>query len=526
MTNAKLSSLPALLVAAMAVTAPTARAATLGATAATDLNMEAIAEGLGEPMDIAVLPDGRVVIIQREGAVAIGMPGATTEVPIATMRDGDVFGEQGLLGIVADPNFATNHYLYIFVSMDADQANRHKIVRYTLTDDDQLTEQMILVQGGLAVASEGNHNGGGMIVDGAYLYISLGDNGYNMDPITNRKGQCLNKANGKILRVNLADGTAPADNPLMGVAMATGCGDWNTDFIMTAPDPRVFAWGLRNPFRFWVDPETKNLWVGDVGYNTKDEISIGENGSNFGWPFIEGDVDHDLAFEPAGNCQGVTPAKDCTPAVHAYRMAPRNAIIGGLILDICGWPDAWKSRYVFGDHGPNASEPNAWTLEVDGTREALVSETETEFGRFAGPVAFRVGPDHALYVVEHNGGAVQKITPKQATGEVCDAPVGGAGGTGGTGGAAGGSAGGGGVPPGGTGGAAVGGGGAGNVGGSGTTGTAGTGNPATPPAATSADEGGCGCRAARSTGVPAGVIFLAGALGLFWGRRRARRELN
>jgi len=525
MNNVKRSPLPALLVAAVAATA-TARAATLSGSAATDLNLETVAEGLAEPMDVAVLPDGRLVIIQREGAVAIGMPGATIETQIDTVRDNDVFGEQGLLGVVADPNFATNHYLYFFASVDAVEANRHKIIRYVLDDDNALSAPTVIVESGLAAEADGNHNGGGMIIDGEFLYISLGDTGHNMNPITNRKAQCLNMTGGKILRVNLADGSAPADNPLAAVAMATGCDAWNADFVMTAPDPRVYAWGLRNPFRFWLDPETKKLWIGDVGFESADEISIGDSGTNFGWPFVEGAVDHDLTFEPANGCQGVTPARDCTPPVHSFRMAPRNAIIGGLILDICGWPDAWKSRYLFGDHGPPPGEPSAWTLEVDGTREALVSTAETEFGQFDGPVSFRVGPDHALYVVEHTGLAVQKITPKQATGEVCDAPMGGAGGTGGSGGAAGGAAGSAGTPAGGSGGAAVGGGGSGGAAGSAMTGAGGTGNPATPAGATSADEGGCGCRAARSTNVPAVVIFLAGALGLFWGRRRERRELN
>ncbi|HVJ18539.1 MAG TPA: PQQ-dependent sugar dehydrogenase [Polyangiaceae bacterium] len=522
----RLVSPVACFVAAATLAAVPARAATLEGAAATDFDVMTIIDGLSQPTDVAVLPDGRLVISQRLGDIAIGIPGGgQADEHIDVNTDGDVFGEQGVMGVVADPNFATNHYLYFFVSMDPDLQNKHKIVRYVLSDANALESPMVIVEDGLIGTN--NHNGGGLIVDENYLYISLGDTGNNATPPNNKFGTCLNKASGKILRVNLADGMAPADNPLADDATVTGCSNWDQPLELVAPDTRVFAWGLRNPFRFWVDPTTKKLWIGDVGEMAVDEISVGDGGTHFGWPFFEGSVEYDQSFKPENACMGVTPATACTLPVHEFsHMNGRNAVIGGLILDICGFPEAWKSRYLFGDHGPNPNEnPNAFTLDVNAGRDGVVANSEAPFGRFAGVVGFRVGPDNALYVVEEQGGSVQRVTPKVATGENCDAPpVGGSGGTGG----AGGSAGVGGDTVVGTGGSAAG---AGGIAGMASGGAAGTSagatagsvsNPGT-PTATSAEDGGCGCRVSRASGVPAGMVLFAGALGLLWSRRRRAR---
>ncbi len=509
-----------LLVAAGALVAPATRAATLTGNADTDLTTETIVDGLGSPTDIAILPDGRLVVTQKGGDVAIVTPGAAQV--DGHINVNPVHNEQGLLGIVPDPNFTQNHYLYVFADTDPDTDNKHKFIRYELDDDGTLTQSMILVDMGLL--GPANHNGGGIIIDENYIYFSVGDTGHNATPPNNRLGTCLNSPNGKILRVSLADGSIPNDNPLVGEAMVTGCDAWDADLALTAPDTRIFAWGFRNPFRFWVDPMTKKLWVGDVGEEAREEVVVGDGGQHFGWPFFEGTVEYNQTWNVG--CEGVTPATACVPTAHEYDHSNgRNAIMGGRILDACGWPAAWKSRYIFGDHGSG----EAWTLEVNPARDGLVNDTSTPFGDFNGPAAFRVGPDNALYVVEEGGGTVQKITPKQTVQENCAAPpTGGAGGTGGSGGTNSGGTdpGNAGTPGGGatssagsgTGGASTGGSG-GPVGGSNAGGTGATGPNG---AASSSDEGGCGCRVGGSAGAPAGLALLAGALGLLWGRRQRR----
>ena len=525
MKNA-LAFLPAFLVAAAALIVPAAQAATLAGDAATDLDTMTIVDGLGSPTDIAILDGGaRLVVTQKGGDVAIVRPGmgqVDDHINVAPLHN-----EQGLLGVVADPNFAENHYLYFFADV-GDAQNKHQIIRYVLGDDDSLTESMVIVGDGLY--GPANHNGGGIIIDEGYIYFSVGDTGENATPPVNQLGTCLNKPNGKILRVAL-DGSIPTDNPLTDDDMVTGCNDFNDPISLMAPDERVFAWGFRNPFRFWVDPQTKKLWVGDVGEGAREEVAVGDGGMHFGWPFFEGTVEYNQGFKPANDCMGVTPATECVPAAYEYdHSAGRNAIMGGQILDVCGWSDAWKGRYIFADHGSG----EVWTLDVNATRDGVVQNSLADFGDFGDPAAFRVGPDQALYVVEEGGGSVQRVTPKQLTGEVCDAPPGGSGGTGGTGGAGGaaGSAGSAGSPIGGA--PPVGGNGGTNTAGTNTggasAGSAGTGvgtagtNGVTPAPVSSSDDGGCGCRVTRSTSVPSGVLLFAGALGLLWGRRRRSRR--
>jgi glucose/arabinose dehydrogenase len=132
-----------------------------------------------------------------------------------------------------------------------------------------------------------NHDGGGLIVYKNQLYVSVGDTGANDSPPVNKYGACLNNPNGKILRVNL-DGSIPGDNPLGALGEVTACTPATRttgDFTRMEPDKRIYAWGTRNAWRFWVDPMTDLLWVGNVGEVTRESIYVGGKGSNFGWPF-------------------------------------------------------------------------------------------------------------------------------------------------------------------------------------------------------------------------------------------------
>jgi hypothetical protein len=359
--------------------------------------------------------------------------------------------------------------------------------------------------------------------------------------------------------------------------MVTGCTGWNQNLTMQAPDTRIFAWGFRNPYRFWVDPMTQRLWVGDVGETTREEIAIGApinaagaDGQHFGYPFREGTTNYTTAqqsFQPAGACMGVTPARECVPAVYDYPHADNdNCVIGGLIPSGCGWEAPWTSKYIFGDNGSG----RVWTLDVNGTRDGVVDDSVEDFASTQGIGSFRMGAKGVLYLAEVSGGVVTMITPKGLNPAMCaSAGAGGMGGMGGmgaggmgsgglsggaglggatsggasgsaganaggpaagTGGSAGASAGAGGTATAGTGGAGgstagtngssagmMGSGGASATGGSAGTGTGGTG--AAPPE----DKGSCGCRVAGS-GTSYGLLFAgAGALTLL-GLRRARTQ--
>ncbi|RYZ04972.1 MAG: hypothetical protein EOO73_21500 [Myxococcales bacterium] len=535
-------ALGALLVCSYA--AP-ASALTLQGEAAQDLTATVFATSLGNPVDVAELPDGRVVIIEKLGAVKVFTPGdEDPEVSNISLVTGGQ-NEQGLLGIVADPDFAKNNFIYVYASVVQDQNNRHQVRRYVLGADNKLGVMKPVIDMGLM--GPANHNGGGLSIYGGFLFVGVGDTGKNNNTPANHIGSCLNLANGKVLRVKLNDdatlGQPADDNPLMAVNLVTGCdtsSEMDDDpFVMRPPEKRVYAWGFRNPFRIWADPMTGKLWVGDVGEASLEEISLVEKGKHYGYPFEEGSKKYtntQQTFQPTGTCMGMTPASACVAPLLDYttKAGPDNAgaVMGGRILDGCGWPDKWKSRYIFGDH----EQGKVWSIDVNATRDGIVADSKKDFANTNGVTAMRMGTDNALYIVERGAGSVTRIVAKaapEATPGSClttNPTPGGVGGSGGGGGAtSGGSAGSaaGGTATGGSGGAATTGGSASPSGGSGAGGPGAAGATAAGAASgggsTPTSEEGCGCRVASGRGSAAlGLAALGAALGLVLGRRRAR----
>lgn len=547
--------------------APARAAVTLQGDAATAFDSKVFVSGLSTPTDLTVLPDGRVIIVQKAGDIAtVPAAGGT---PIEDHIDVNTTSEQGLLGVVADPNFATNQYIYLYADRPgSDSKNRHQVFRYKFGADSKLGTKTVVIDMGLE--GPANHDGGGMDIYQGNIYIGVGDTGANASPPKNHYGSCLNHGNGKVLRLSIADATLgqpPADNPLMGVDMVTGCDTTAGPFNMAAPNKAIFAWGFRNPFRVWVDKTTGNVWVGDVGEVTREEVDVVQKGKHHGYPFWEGGKDwtaQESGDLKTSSCMTTTPASDCVAPVYDYDRSGMDAsIIGGRILDGCGWPAAFKSRYIFGDYNMG----KIWTLDVNAKRDGVDATSRKDFATVKGLTDLRMGSDNALYVLEE-GGTVTRITAKgtmstagsclSVNGDAASQGTGGAGNTGGsssggsaTGGSAtGGSASGGGATTGGkpsSGGSMAAGGSDTPAGGSDTTmpgsggspSNSGGGDPsdtAGTAAATAgtdgvvtggkppADSGGCGCRMAGDGAGASKALgaLLIGGLGLGLRRRRGR----
>ncbi|HYO97106.1 MAG TPA: PQQ-dependent sugar dehydrogenase [Polyangiaceae bacterium] len=592
------------------LTATPALADTLAAgDAATLLNIDdGFIGGLMLPTALAFLPDGRIVVTQKAGAVRLfeanGMPAAVSTIGTFTV---DTESEKGLLNVLVHPEFATNRLLIFYYSAadggtpppmgtgGGSDNNRHRVVTIRLGENNMLemATQKVLLQN---LRGPANHDGGALSIYGDKLFVGVGDTGANSGVapsamrVTNYASTCLTDPNGKVLRINL-DGTIPTDNPLVGKA-SSACGALPGGppgaATMTGVRTEIFAWGFRNPWRVWADPKSGNLWVGDVGEVTYEEINVvpKAGGKHFGWPFREGD--QGMA---ATQCAGIAPGSNCVdPAYFCQHsdntMQPANpavarecnSLTGGIILDACEWPASIQGRYVFGDYESRQS----WSLAVNAARDGVSGQRAGLFaGEGAGPVHYAENAG-ALSVVMHAGnGRVTRISPKMP--EASCTGGGGMGGSGGTGGGgpsggaagmagggkAGGSSGGmsaggtGGSSPvaGGTGGASTGGASPSNggtsaggsspasggsspaAGGSGNTPSAGgrspsggsgnptsggsTGNPSAGAAgdAGGGDDGGCGCRVAGSqSGGLAAVVAALGLSFLFGRRRRSRRS--
>jgi glucose/arabinose dehydrogenase len=357
---------------------------------------------VGGVTDIAFVSDGRAVVTRKGGEIAVVMPDGSVQSSSASI-DVDSESEKGLLGVVADER----DNLYFYASTGNDDRDKHKVYRGTLDASGAVSVDLSrsIIGGGLE--GPANHDGGGMVIHEGLLYVGVGDTGFNASPPTNKYGTCLNKANAKILRVGL-DGSIPADNPLVSVAMATGCDSPRGQFAMLPPDKRIYAWGLRNPWRFWIDPATDLLWIGDVGEVDREEITVGGKGAHHGWPFHEGDVAHGELGGIDG-CMQVQPAGACIPPQHAYGRGDGVSVTGGLIPPAgCGW-GAYEQRYFFADYGTG----RVWTLDVKPDRSGAVANSRKPFARIDSVVSFRTGPDGAMYIASHDG-SIQRVAPRNA----------------------------------------------------------------------------------------------------------------
>jgi hypothetical protein len=203
---------------------------------------------------IAFHADGHAIVTRKTGQIHVRRTSGSVNV-LAWPFPGtlDTAAEKGPLGVVADPDVATRNLFY-FLVLDGPTADEHRGYRTTLTAADTLTADtnpVVGLAGGHGPGLEGLacRAGGGRVLHTGMRSVGVGDTSANASPPTNRYGSCLNKGNGKILRVNL-DGSIPAGNPLVGVAVVSGCatptGSW---LDALAPDPRIHAWCFRTPWR-------------------------------------------------------------------------------------------------------------------------------------------------------------------------------------------------------------------------------------------------------------------------------------
>jgi len=229
-----------------------------------------------DPTSFMLMPDERILVISHQaGSIRAVVNGVASSTPLVTIPNIVKTSEQGLLGIAVDPDFPDSNYIYLFHTQD-DSTNR--VSRVTVDGDlydphssnlsiDYATRRDLLV----LPDSSRFHNGGTLrFGSDKTLYISHGEDNRP------RTAQRLDSPNGKILRIN-RDGTPAADNPTFPDAPAEARAD-------------IFAFGLRNPYRFSIDPLTGDLFIGDVGAALYEEFNISSGGENYGWPRFEGPV--------------------------------------------------------------------------------------------------------------------------------------------------------------------------------------------------------------------------------------------
>lgn len=244
-----------------------------------EITPETVVSGAEQPVDLAFAPDGRVFYTEKEtGRIRIIKNGSLLESPFATLPVNN-FSERGLLGIALHPDFATNHFLYVFFSRSTTNAvsgsppeiDENRVVRFNADDDIPHSEPVTIVS--LPAQGPGIHNGGAIRFgpDGN-LYIATGD------LANDDNAQNLTALPGKILRYG-DDGAILAGNPFDA-------------------DSPVFAMGIRNTFGLAFDASGR-LFGNENGSFNHDEINLIESGGNYGWPSVQGEAD-DALGDPIG----------------------------------------------------------------------------------------------------------------------------------------------------------------------------------------------------------------------------------
>ncbi len=295
--------------------------------------------GLSQPVGVVNAGDGsgRLFILQQSGQIVIYKDGGVLPTPFLDLTQKvNCCGERGLLGLAFHPMYTQNGNFYVDYTEKVGDSLYIVVERYTVsaTNPDQAvpnSAQRLLYVEKPGTPAFQNHNGGQLQFgpDG-YLYIGMGDGGSEGDPLGT--GQSLETLWGKILRIDVNAGqpyAIPPDNPF-----ANGGGL-----------PEIWAYGLRNPWRFSFDRLNNDLYIGDVGQDAWEEIDWlpagSPGGANFGWSFFEGS--HPYRGSPPGGQQFIMPVAE-------YSHSLGNAVIGGYVYRGQGLP-AWQGVYLYSDNG-------------------------------------------------------------------------------------------------------------------------------------------------------------------------------
>jgi uncharacterized repeat protein (TIGR01451 family) len=354
-----------------------------------------IPSGLSMPVHIANAHDGsrRLFVVEQGGLVRVIRNGVLLDSPFITLTSKVVCcGEQGLLSIAFDPDYAANGTFYVDYTNNVGDTN---VERYVVSNPAADVANVIAATKIITIDQpEANHNGGQLQFgpDG-YLYIGMGDGGGGGDqhgPIGN--GQNPAVLLGKILRLNVRGVptySIPSSNP----------------FTQTASyQPEIWALGLRNPWRFSFDRLNGDLYIGDVGQNCWEEIDYqpgtSHGGENYGWRIMEGY--HPFNVSNFNDCtQPPINPPTLTLPIAAYDHGLGSAVAGGYVYRGQDYP--WmRGSYFYGDPYSN----RLWTIERLGPNTWLNIDRGTYP---AGVTSFGEDENGELYVTDYGGGGIWKI---------------------------------------------------------------------------------------------------------------------
>ena len=360
------------------------------------VDFEAVARGFEQATDLAFVPGSpeKAVVLSKTGTARVATLPRPGDRRVALAKDSPVLfevevrdhSELGLLGLAFSPKFRENGLFYVNYN-PAGGAMRTRVSEWFVSPArigaEAAKERRVILE---VTQPYSNHNGGGLAFgpDGM-LYVGLGDGGSGGDPEDN--GQKLGTLLGKMLRIDVSrkDGTreyaVPKDNPFVATKGAR---------------PEIWAYGLRNPWRYSFDPKGR-LVAGDVGQDRWEEITFVERGKNLGWKTREGAH----CFSPREGCK----TAGFVEPLFEYDRSLGLSVTGGYVYAGKRVPSL-AGRFVFGDFGTG----RLWALTLpEGTKGAQA----TYLGRF--PYAFSTfgrDADGELYAADFGPGAIYRLAAR------------------------------------------------------------------------------------------------------------------
>lgn len=347
------------------------------------IQLEPVFSGLSNPIYATNAHDGtnRMFVVEKVGIINVFQPGSTTpgvflNISSRVLSTGN---EQGLLGLAFHPQYSVNGRFFVYYTRKLPVSDGALVIaEYRATPPESNTgdfnSEIVLLT--IPHPGQTNHNGG-MIDFGAdgYLYAGVGDGGSANDP--NQNAQNINALLGKILRLDV-------DNPNGGIPYSSP--PTNPFFGATPGADEIYAYGMRNPWRWAFDRTTGQLWCGDVGQGAREEIDIITNGGNFGWRVMEG-----MICNPSFNGGVCTPPPgSILPVVDYPHSAGRCSITGGYVYR-GGRGAVPAAAYIYADYCTGE------ILTLQGTTQTVQLDTSLFITSF--------GEDEAreVYVVGQNG---------------------------------------------------------------------------------------------------------------------------
>lgn len=372
---------PALTAAALL--APIPEAAAVDAAYDTEkgrIRVQTVVEGLRHPWGLAFLPDGRMLVTERDGNLRLIGGGKVSE-PLEGVPGVDTGGQGGLLDVAIDPSFGQSRLVYLSYSEAGDGGNSTAVARGRLSEDGTRLTGVEVIFSQKPKLDSSQHFGSRLVFDRqGHLFITLGERSKAQ---FRGQAQQLDSHLGKLIRIR-PDGSVPEDNPFAGRRDAL---------------PEIWSYGHRNAQGAALNPDTGVLWLNEHGPRGGDEINIPEAGKNYGWPIVSYGVNYDGS--PVGT--GKREAPGMTGPIHHW--TPSIGVSGMAFYTADAMP-GWRGDVFVG----GLAIPKLVRLERDGDRitgsEDLLEDLDLRIRQVV------QGPDGALYLLtDESNGEILRVGP-------------------------------------------------------------------------------------------------------------------